>query len=159
MSKERLRVKNDPRLEDDGGDDAFAVLRVGQSNDGGFANVGVSRQHRLDFGWRDVGPASDDQVGEATEDVDVAVAVDVDKVACSVPTVCRQCCGRQFGIGPVSDGRRGAACPCFARRSWLDLVAVAVDELEAGAGHDSTGAARAGQRIGDWVVGDDWEAF
>jgi hypothetical protein len=72
----------------------LAPTVVGKAGDRHLVDPRAQRQHRLDVDRRDVFAAADDHVVDATGDEEIAIGVDITRIAGEVPAV-----AQALGIG------------------------------------------------------------
>src|SRR5258707_15428390 len=66
---------------------ALAEIRIGQADHDAGAHGGMRGYRSLDFGWIDIGAATQDHVGEPVAEIEIAVGIEPPDVAERFPAV------------------------------------------------------------------------
>src|SRR5215469_1962428 len=112
--------------EGNSGDGNFAIYRVGCTDDASFEDRWMLVKCLFHFLWRDVGPASNNELLEAALKLVVAVLVAGSQIAGVQPAVFEQTFGG-MGIVPVANAIGGAANKDFPGLAREHIMAVPID--------------------------------
>ena len=75
---------------------------MGYANHGHFQNSGVAIQDVFNFRWVNVFTAGNNEVFESVKEIDVAIGIQISRVACSQPTAFKQCFSGILGLIPIA---------------------------------------------------------
>src|ERR1039458_5938213 len=115
-------VESDAVVGGNEGEGLFALARVGQADDGGFAHAGKLVEDFFDLAWINIGAVDEEHVFAAIGDEEVTVVVAVADVAGEEPAAAKSA-GGFLGLVPITEHDVGAAHTDFAGLARAENVA------------------------------------